>query len=751
MKKPALSLNAAGIGGFFMAHGEKLLLAAVGALSLLLVWWGIDAVRSRAISQDRGPAAIAELATQAKANIVLDQKVPADRLPSRQPIAPLIDPWRPQQVQVVKPPENRPLLNRPLFAELTKRTKPDVFALADLRAVAGIAVLPDPRADQLGADLGPPVPEPAPSPEEKPGRRPGKPRGGGRDREAPPDGGLFGLGGPPMNLPPQGDVAARQRGIVEPFVVVTGLVPAARQRAEYERRFAAASYRDARRDSPLWGEYLVERARVLPEGAGRWERLEVKNVERSAPGGRVGMGPMPGGPEGAAATPWEQETLPPAFFLQAEETEIGYVAPLPQRLDEPWGPAAVHPWFVPQLEKFLADPRAGGPAASPATTISLAEFVKQTAGLKNPAKQSGEEFRLEDVVLGAAPEPQQDVGLYKFAVATDDGSTAVEVGEIGTARQPVFAVSERWARQLSVDGTSERSQTCNLRVRIDVVGKTPVARILELELLDDAGQATETRVDPDPAASGGGGGPGQIPVPGPEGFGPQGLGQTASLAENRLFRFVDTTVKPGESYRYRVKFALRNPNVRLPPQHLADPAAAKAEFLISEYSNETPVVRVPAETMLLARTIDRDTALKMKIRGDALEVMLLAPSKQTGNLELRSVVTDVGGLANVDPDLNKAGDTRFFGEAAATDSVLVDARGPQLDRADIRSPEPPEPLELLFLRTDGSFESVAAAESERRVRRYGDTFFKPGTKLPDDGQPDKPERPDRRPVAPGGK
>ncbi|MFM8414028.1 MAG: hypothetical protein ACKOCX_04815 [Planctomycetota bacterium] len=744
MKRPALSLNPAGIGGFFAAHGEKLLLAAVGVVSLLLVWWGIDAVRSQAVTQDRRPAAIAELAAQAKANIDLESKVPAERLPNRQPITPLIDPWRPQQVTIAEPPANRPLLSRPLFAELTKRTKPAVFPIEDLRAVAGIAVLPDPRASEIGVDMAPRLPEPAPLPEEKPRRRSGKGRGRDRDGEQPPDAGLLGLdGGLGMEAQPLSTAEPRQPGIVTPFVVVTGLIPAARQRAEYERLFAATSFRDPRRDSPLWGEYLVERARVVPGGGGRWERLEVKNVERSEPGGRIGMAQMPGGPDGqAAATPLEQETLPPAFFLQPEETEIGYVAALPERIDEPWGPAAVHPWFVPQLEKFLGDAGASEPAAKQAATISLTDLLKEAAA------RSGEEFRLEDVVLEAGPARQRDVGLYKFAVTAGDGATAVEIGTIGQAREPVFAVSERWARQLSIDGTSDKPQKCNLRVRVDRVGKTPVARILQLELRDDAGEVIDTRTDPDPTAGGGGEGAG--PMMGPM-AGPEGLGPEARLAENRLFRFVDTTVKPGETYRYRVKFALRNPNVRLPARHLADPAAAKAEFLISDYSNETPPIRVPSQTMVLARTIDRDTSRKMKIKGDALEVMILAPSEKTGNFALRSVVTDVGGLANVDMDLNKAGDTRFFGETVATDHVLVDARGPQIERADNRPAEPAEPLEMLFLRPDGSFESVAAADSERRVRQYGDTLFKPGTKLPDDSRAERDNRDAREPAASGGK
>jgi hypothetical protein len=108
-------------------------------------------------------------------------------------------------------------------------------------------------------------------------------------------------------------------------------------------------------------------------------------------------------------------------------------------------------------------------------------------------------------------------------------------------------------------------------------------------------------------------------------------------------------------------------------------------------------------------------------------------------------VTDLGGLANVSPDLNRPGDVRFYGEPLTTDTVLVDAHGSQEERADIRSTDPPEPLEMLFLREDGSFAVVSAADGERPIRRYGSTLFKPGTQMPDDGRPDK-----NREAPPGG-
>ncbi len=740
MKKPKLSFSPAAIGGFLTNHVEKLVFAGIGAFALLLGWWGIAAVLTGAVKPDRKPDAIGSLASQATANIDSVRKVPAERLPGRQPLPPMIDPWRPGQVKIAPPPASGTLLNRPLFAELSKRTRPDVFPIEQLRAVAGIAVLPDPAAQARGPELAPRQPDLAPPPQqEDPGRRPprGKPP---RGRETAGEGSPFSLeGGLASELTPVAAAPQQPPGKITPFVVVTGLIPTAKQQQEFERRFGSASFRDPRRDKPQWAVYLVERAREVPGGTPRWEKLEVKDAAR-ADGGRIGAGEMPGAAGAVGEQPMEQETLPQAFFLQPEDSAVSYAAPLPQRIDEPWGGAGVHPWFLPEIEKVIAagERETSKPAGDAAARASLGELAA------DPKQLIGTELLLDAVTLDSDPERQRDVGLFKFGVKAQKPAVEVAIGTIGVTTDPVFAVSEKWARQLSIDGTTSEPRSCNLRVRVDLVGKTPVARILELELLDEQGEVTDTLKEPEPqpVVAGDGMPPGgSLPIGGE-------FGQVVVGTDNRLFRFVDTAVKPGESYRYRVKFALRNPNVGLASRHLADLAASKGEFLVSELSNETPPVRVPEPVVLMSRTIDKDTRKKMKLKGETLEVLILAPSQKTGNYALRSTVTDLGGLVNISPELNKPGDVRFYGEPLATDSVLVDARGSQEDRADIRGTDPPAPLEMLFLRPDGSFTTVSAAEGERSLSRYGGTLFKPGTQLPDDGRPDRKNK-DREEL-PGG-
>jgi len=738
MKKPKISFSTAAIGAFFVNHGEKVAFAAVGAFALLLAWWGIDAVRTEAVKPDRKPDAVASLASQATTNIGSVRKVPPERLPSRAPLPPAIDPWRPQQVKITAAPSSATLLDRPLFTELSKRTKPDVFAIEDLRSVAGIAVLPDPSAQVGGPEFAPRQPDLAPPPQEDPRRRP--PRGRPpRGRETAGEGSPFGLQGGLMPEMTPATAAPQQPGKITPFIVVTGLIPALKQQQEFERRFGSASFRDPRRDRPQWAVYLVERSRVVPGGTPKWERLEVKDAARVDAGGRIGAGEMPGAAGAPGQQPVQPETLPPAFFLQPEESVVGYAAPLPQRIDEPWNAAGVHPWFLPRIEEFLqAEPEDSKAKDDEPDTVSLADLVADAKA------RAGKELRLENVSLESDPERQRDVGLFKFGVKAAKPAAEVAIGTIGVDVKPVFAVSEQWARQLSIDGTTSESRPSNLLCRIELVGKTPVVRILEIELLDEQGEVAETRTEPAPQPVAAGDGM----VPG--GGSPMGgeFGQSVAGAEKRLFRFVDTAVKPGESYRYRVRFALRNPNVGLASRHLADVAAAKGEFLLSGYSNETTPVRVPEPVTLIARTIDKDTRKKLKLKGESLELMILAPSEKTGNYALRSTLTDLGGLADVSPDLNRPGDIRFFGEPLSTDTVLVDAHGSQEDRGDVRSTDPPEPLEMLFLRPDGSFAMVAAADGERPIRRYGGTLFKPGTQLPDDGRPERTDK--GREAQPGG-
>lgn len=541
MKRPSISLNQEAIVDFLLRHGEKFGVAVIGLAALGLAWGGIEAVRSKSASAQQRPETILRQADEATRHIEREKTAPAGEKWSGQPLATAIDPWR--NPTVAGPPQLA-LLDRPLFEEFAKRTQPDVFRIEELQAVAGLAVLPSKA----------PAAEPAPP--ERP-----RPRPRGRDGEP-------AAGEPPVDKaggqPGAGAGADPSRGRIAPYAVVTGLIPVAKQVAEYRRRFESVGFQDAKRDMPLWADWTIERTVVGPE-ADRWEPIDLVDAGRRW------------------QTEWSgfaSDKVPDGYLLSAAEdkrnprTTPPYCGPLPQLLRGSWGVTSLHPWV---LEQVRQQPAAG----------------------------------------------------------------------------------------------------------------------------------------PDAGSAGG--------------------------AEFRLFRFIDTSVEPGKTYRYRVRFEMWNPNVNLPVQHLANAALATPLKLTAPPSNETAAVSVPDPTVVLVGPLRKADMKKMK--AGMLEVLVLAPSARTGDYALRGLVTEPGGFVNVDEKLNKPGDRRTRGEDFRTDRVIVDVRGRQEDRADQRSSRPPEPFELLCLRPDGGFEFVSAADAEPVIAEHKAT-------LPADDAgkgPAKPGQPDAAP------
>ena len=205
---------------------------------------------------------------------------------------------------------------------------------------------------------------------------------------------------------------------------------------------------------------------------------------------------------------------------------------------------------------------------------------------------------------------------------------------------------------------------------------------------------------------------------GQPGLGPGGAMQDAGQPY-RLFRFVDTTVQMGRSYRYRVRLSVWNPNWKLPARHLSNPKLAESDRLASNPSEPSAAVTVPTTMGFLARSLSKADMKRFKT--GMLEALVLAESGKTGNYSLRSVIAEVGGLVNVDSRLNKPGDVRARGEDTQTNAVVVDVHGRQQDRGEDRaggrSPLPPEPFEILVMQPDGSFAVASVADSQEVIDR----------------------------------
>lgn len=606
MKMPSFSREAA--VDFLLQHGEKIVVSVVALLAMGLAWGGIDAIRTQTVTAAKRPEALSRQAQNTLQHIDREKQPPDDVAPKTPSLTKIVEPWR--SPQIVAAPEMA-LLDRPLFEELGKRTKPDVFPIEDLQATAGIAVLA--AKNPAGGGMPGRGPEPE-KPKAKTGRSKGKKGAADDDLSAGPPpgfGGGMGFGGGPT---PAGDgTMTMPPGAIVPYVVVTGLIPVAKQTADYAQRFRATSFSEPKRDSPLWSDYLVERSTVVPGGRETWERIDLKAVAKRARDQWAGV---------------HGEQLPTEFVLGPDQTPglgaVGYCSPLPQLAMEGWGPEAIHPWFLRELDRLRAE---------------RAKAEKEAA---------------DRAASGGGPQPE-DAGF-----------------------------------------------------------QSPLAE--------------------QPAGVGPGG-------PLPPGMPLDPMGRPVNDVEYRLFRFVDTAVEPGKSYRYRVRLSVWNPNYNVPGQHLADAALAKDPKLPSQPSSATQAVTVPGPVRVLVRTLPK--ADMRRYKPGMAEVLVLGPDDRTGNYALRSVITDLGGFVNVDRKLNKTGDQRVRGEEIFTNGVLVDMVGRQENREDLKTPKtpgPPEPLELIVMREDGSLDMVTAADSEPAIRRYSVTLpaadeAKPGAKAAEEPPP----------------
>lgn len=578
MKLPGNAFNRDAALALLLRHGEKVVAALVGLLACALAWGGIVAVRTMSPSAKQLPQAIIDAATKATAHIEKKfeedaDKKDADKKDAAKPmLAENVKPWITPEIEAAAP---HAILNKPLYGELARRSKPTILPIEDVRAVAGVAVLAV-KAKPAG---GRPV----------------------ADQDGP-------------------------QGKVVPYVLVTGLIPVAKQQAEYDRQFKSAGFHDAVRDAPSWNSYTIERTEVLAGTAEKWALIDIKPLARRYSVLWAGFQSEPLLPRLILAP--KQERRDPALL------PIPFCSPMPQLADGSWGGNALHPWFVDVLQREVAAKNSRPDEEPQAVVPSGDAFGGATGG-----------------VFGDASDPP----AQPPAAAGPPAGPAIPAMAAGGA-----------------------------------AGATP-----------------------DPAAEG---------------------------LEYRLFRFIDLEVVPGRTYRYRVKTACGNPNLDVPVRHLVEASIAKPATLASPDSSATTPVIVPDSTRLLVQPLEKQEYKRLK--PGVVPAMILGEKPNGETLALRKILMEVGGLANVDPSLNKRGDVRSVGDAIVTDRVLLDVRGKFEDRAEARAAAnkptpPPEPLEMIFLRPDGTFEITSLADSQQDVDRYRATLK---VDEPDTAPGDRPGR-----------
>jgi len=713
-----------GIGDMFLQHGEKLGFLVFVLLGGWLMWGGVSSLLTKRPTSEMLPSAISSKAQEAEAHVRQSTPLPEEKRTSSAAgqVAGQLAAWTKPNVA---PPGEFVVLNKPLFNAFEKRTKPDVFPIEDLHVESGLAVLPKPGAGGpgfggmsgfggmggFGSGMGGPMGmgpggfggDPGAGEEgiageemgfEDSGLESGEGEGfGGEMGEGFGEGEFGGFGGfpgrggmRPGGFGPPGMMGRRgpdrTPGTVVPYVVVTGLVPYGKQMTEYEVRYGQSSFRDPERDSPKWSQFLVERAEDDGSGNLNWERINTNAVAEKASREWAGLQP---------------ELLPMDCLLSFDVPELArsgqpvspyaYNMPLPRRLDQQWGAEAVHPWFQGFLEKRRDEQQA------------MQRAMGQ--GPQGGRMSSGMGGMMGSGMMGSGMGSSMGSGMMGSGMGSSMGSSMMG-SSMGSGMRP---------------GRMGSSMGSGMSMGMGMEG--------EGSGLGGGSIFTEEGDGADPG--------GEMMGGEMMGEGGQMFAQPAPV-EYRLFRFIDTDVRPGKTYRYRVRVSLWNPNIKLHPQYLKSEDVATPTKLASEPSEASNAIQVPPQSLLLARTLDRTEA--RKVRG-LVETLVLGADPETGNFALRSISLDRGGMAIV----AEKGERGTEGPPITTDSMLVDVAGTQEKPDDRRRDDDsrvPEPLDLLFMQPDGTLQIVSAADSERRASQYTPTLGA------DSQQDDRTQGPGRR-------
>jgi len=703
MKKPSINLSKESIVDFFLNHGEKLVVGLFGALACTLVWGGIDAVRTKPAKREQLPTVIVEHAGRTVKHIA-DSKGPPAETTKRPSLAKLVEPWR---ENVVTAPAVPRIFNAPLSDEKAKRSAPEVLPLVDLRVRPGWAVIavaqdpnqgmmmmqPDMKENDDGKDKN--------KKKQKKGTDPGEVAGGtppglqksGRSK--------FQMGGPMGPMGPGGPMMGGEGGPMMPFAspvmpgkiipycLVTALVPANAQQEAFMRAFAFSGLQ-TQADIPLWSDYRIERAEV-PAGTAAdaeltWTRLDLNKVAKSAEDWN--------GIQPEIAPPDLQ--LDPSQIVPMDDNAVQvvpYVFPLPRLAGDPWGTESLHPWVVEQLRKRQIEQEKWEALAQEEAEQASKTNILGGSGAGGAGMGSG--MMPPGMGRGMMP-PGGSSGMMP-----PGGSRGMMPPGGSRGMMPPGGPMGRGAGGGDSDGSSTEGGSLGMRMPPSGMSSR----------MGGPGGMMPPGMGPGGMMGGGMGG-----MMGGEG----GTGMEMKLPEYRMFRFVDTTVEPGKTYRYRVQISVRNPNYGLPAQYLSQADLADKPILAAKKSEPSPLAHVPDKTGLLVRALRKGEARKSKT---GYEVLVLAENPETGNYSLKSLTTELGAFANFDKKLAKGPDAKNA-ESVTTNSLLVDARG-RMEDGDTKkggATGPSEPLELLFLREDGTFSVASAADSQRDYERYAQTL-----------------------------
>lgn len=152
-----------------------------------------------------------------------------------------------------------------------------------------------------------------------------------------------------------------------PYVLLTGLVPYGKQVAEYAARFNQADHREPARDTPVWSQFLVERALDTDGEKLVWERVDAAAAADTA--SRHWRGIQPDSVSRECVLSGRE--VPEFDRDESLVSRFAYAMPLPLRGDRPWNEEAVHPWFA----RYVSSAAAGSEPAGTGAEYRLFRFI----------------------------------------------------------------------------------------------------------------------------------------------------------------------------------------------------------------------------------------------------------------------------------------------------------------------------------------------------------------------------------------
>jgi hypothetical protein len=532
-------LDLSTVQDFFIYHGEKV---AVGFVGLVFLWCFVRAVSISGRTVDFSPEQLRSEAQSALEHI--EQGTPGEPIQITDYVA-IARRIRDRIDETFY--RHEVLWDPPLWERKGMRGEPPVFGLEKIRAVAGNGVfnMIDPKA-------------------------------------------------PPTSA---AQAASPTRG--QRWVVVTGLIPIAKQLEAYQETFKDAIYRDPQRDYPLYIHYWVERAEIPAEGQTgqlRWVRIDPRMMMWYFV--RLWRGGSP-------------EVVHPAYIPRSLPQGTPLVFPLGPRVGESWGPEVAFPPEIPLASAMQPTPGAGGypgeMASYPGMPSPGPVPMATPGGYPGSPGYPGEETYSETMYPGGPmPYGGPTVSTYPGSPAGPGMPGTPMPGGPGPGIIP------------------------------------PLGEVPGLPGLS----GTEPSAPGQEASSQQPSGAGRLVAPGTSGPSPATL-----QVKYQLFRFFDFTVQPGKQYVYRVQLLLYNPNYRLDPQYLERPELAEQPWLETQWSDATEPVRVPMDARLIAGPVKPAPTV---LHEPQANVVILAFREEDGLRTYQDFTLLRGQLANLEGTIAKA-------------------------------------------------------------------------------------------------